>query len=203
NSAYPHPPLFGNPLLSFSMTKACVKTSGTSTTNGASVLFFGFHCSLAILEPSGNGWPLPGMPALYASIMAGLATITLSTSSVRAEETTAQSSYPLKSEKAIPLGDAREYLSCAPTVVPPRNASAAVVIAIVNLFLRFMDGSLLTRQSRKCPRTSWRFETRLMRPGARPSPNARRLLGDRCDEPARCAVMNHTHRVSRLPVRFF
>jgi len=40
----------------------------------------------------------------------------------------------LKSEKAIPLGDAREYLSCAPTVVPPRNASAAVVIAIVNLF---------------------------------------------------------------------
>src|SRR5580704_4182451 len=113
NSAYPHPPLFGKLLLSFSMTKACAKTSGTSTTKGASVLFFGFHWSLAILEPSGKGWPLPGTPALKAAIMAGLATITLSTSSVRAEETTAQSSYPLKSENAIPSGDFSEYLSCA------------------------------------------------------------------------------------------
>ena len=69
------------------------------------MLFFGFHWSFTILEPSGKGWPLPGTPALYALIMVGLATITLSTSSVRAEETTAQSSYPLKSEKAIPLGD--------------------------------------------------------------------------------------------------
>src|SRR5260370_42659708 len=87
------------------MTKAWAKTSGTSTTKGASVLFFGFHWSFAILEPSGKRWPLPGRPALYALIMVGLATITLSTSSVRAEETTAQSSYPLKSENAIPLGD--------------------------------------------------------------------------------------------------
>src|SRR5580658_6635102 len=31
------------------MTKAWVKTSGTSTTKGASVLFFGFHWSFAIL----------------------------------------------------------------------------------------------------------------------------------------------------------
>jgi hypothetical protein len=89
------------------------KTSGTSTTNGASVLFFGFHWSFTILEPTGKGRPLCGTPALYASIMVGLATITLSTSSVRAEETTAQSSYPLKSENAIPLGDFSEYLSCA------------------------------------------------------------------------------------------
>jgi hypothetical protein len=87
------------------MTNACVNTSGTSTTKGASVLFFGFHWSSTILEPSGKGWPLPGTPALYASIMVGLATITLSTSSVRAEETIAQSSYPLKSENAIPSGD--------------------------------------------------------------------------------------------------
>jgi hypothetical protein len=50
---------------------------------------------------------------LYASIIVGLATMTLSTSSVRAEETTAQSSYPLKSESAIPLSDSSEYLSCA------------------------------------------------------------------------------------------
>ncbi len=92
------------------MTKAWVKTSGTSTTKGASVLFFGFHWSFTIMEPSGKGWPLPGTPALYALIIVGLATITLSTSSVRAEETTAQSSYPLKSENAIPLGDFSEYL---------------------------------------------------------------------------------------------
>ncbi len=46
-------------------------------------------------------------------IMVGLATITLSTWSVRAEETIAQSSYPLKSENAIPPGDFSEYLSCA------------------------------------------------------------------------------------------
>jgi len=65
------------------------------------------------VEPSGKGWPLPGMPGLYALIIVGLATITLSTSSVQAEETTAQSSYPLKSENAIPPGDFRKYLSCA------------------------------------------------------------------------------------------
>src|SRR4051812_1483250 len=133
------------------MTKACVKTSGTSTTKGASVLFFGFHWSFTILEPSGKGWPLPGTPVLNASIMIGLATITLRTSSVRAEETTAQSSYPLKSENAIPLGDVSEYLSCASTVVPPRKASTAVAIAIVSLPLCFMDDPFLTRQKLDAP----------------------------------------------------
>ncbi|MGA7631409.1 MAG: hypothetical protein WCB11_11610 [Terriglobales bacterium] len=43
--------------------------------------------------------------------MAGLATITLRISSVRADEAAAQSSYPLKSENAIPPGDVSEYLS--------------------------------------------------------------------------------------------
>src|SRR5262245_29519645 len=109
------------------MTKACVKTSGTSTTKGASVLFFGFHWSFTILEPSGKGWPLAGTPALYASIMVGLATITLSTSSVRAEETTAQSSYPLKSENAIPLGDFSEYLSCAALISPKAASNPAII----------------------------------------------------------------------------
>jgi hypothetical protein len=45
--------------------------------------------------------------------MIGLPTITFNTSSVRAEETTDQSSYPLKSENAIPLGDFNDYFSCA------------------------------------------------------------------------------------------
>jgi len=43
--------------------------------------------------------------------MAGLATMTLSISSCRAEEAADQSSYPRKSEKAIPPGDISEYLS--------------------------------------------------------------------------------------------
>src|SRR6476620_117976 len=112
------------------MTNAWVNTSGTSTTKGASALFFGFHWSFTIFEPSGKGLPLPGMPALYALIIVGLATITLSTSSVRAEETTAQSSYPLKSENAIPLGDFSEYLSCAEMALPPRTASTAAMVTI-------------------------------------------------------------------------
>src|SRR6476620_2918701 len=120
------------------MTKACVKAFGTSTTKGASVLFLKLHWSFAILEPSGKGLPLPGMPALYALIMVGLAAITLSTSSVRAEETTAQSSYPLKSENAIPLGDFSAYLSCAESAVAPMTASTAVAIAIGSLAWRFM-----------------------------------------------------------------
>src|SRR5246127_4468361 len=117
------------------MTKAWLKTSGTSTTKGASVLFFGFHWSFAIMEPSGKGWPLPGPPALYALIMVGLATITLSTSSVRAEETTAQSSYPLKSENAIPLGDFREYLSCAEMAVLPKTTTDTERIPIASMLL--------------------------------------------------------------------
>src|SRR5208282_4041071 len=131
------------------MTKAWVKTPGTSTTKGASVLFLNFHWSFAILEPSGKGWPFPGTPALYALIMVGLATITLSTSLVRAEETTDQSSYPLKSENAIPLGVFSEYLSCAwscaQMTVAPRTASAAVAIAIVSLLLRSMAEPLVKR----------------------------------------------------------
>src|SRR6202453_4520843 len=115
------------------MTKACEKTSGTSTAKGASVLFFGFHWSLTIMEPSGKGWPLPGTPALYAVIILGLATISLSTSSVRAQEATDQSSYPLKSENAIPLGDFSKYLSlswpCAKRTTAPKTASAATAVA--------------------------------------------------------------------------
>src|SRR5689334_3605491 len=91
--------------------KACENVSGTSTTKGASVLFFGFHWSFASFDPCGKAWPLPGMPDFIALMMVGLPRITFSTSSVRAEETTDQSSYPLKSENAIPLGDFSEYLS--------------------------------------------------------------------------------------------
>src|SRR5262249_6661216 len=106
-----------------------------------SVLFLKLHCSFAIFEPSGNACPLAGTPALYASIMIGLATMTLSTSSVRAVDTTAQSSYPLQSEKAIPLRDFREYLSnvfCA-SPAAPSAARTAVVVAIDRMLWRFMD----------------------------------------------------------------
>src|ERR1700722_6810462 len=86
------------------------KVSGTFTEKGASVLFFSFHSIFAILEPSGNGMPLPGTPALWASIITGLATIALSSSSVSLTETTCQSSYPLKSENASPFGTCRVYV---------------------------------------------------------------------------------------------
>src|SRR5271155_2853174 len=68
--------------------------------------------------------------------MAGLATITLSISSCRAEEAADQSSYPLKSENAIPLGDISEYLSfslfwpCAKTAAAPRTPSTATAVAM-------------------------------------------------------------------------
>ena len=62
------------------------------------------------MGPSGEGWPLPDARP-YALIIVGFATITLSISVVRAEETSAQSSYPRKSENAIPPGDTSEYLS--------------------------------------------------------------------------------------------
>src|SRR5580700_874927 len=134
NTAYPHPPLFENLLLSFSITKAWEKTSGTSTAKGASVLFFNFHWSLTIMDPSGKAWPLRGTPALYALIIVGFATITLSISVVRAEETSAQSSYPLKSENAIPLGDTSEYLflswPCAKRAAAPRTPSTATAVAM-------------------------------------------------------------------------
>src|SRR4029453_17266273 len=125
------------------MTKAWVNKSGTSTSKGASVLFFGFHWSFTILEPSGKAWPLPGTPALYALIMVGLAAITLSTSSVRAEETTAQSSYPLKSENAIPLGDFNEYLSSAALAAAGMPRTTEISMAIASLLLRFMGDAFL------------------------------------------------------------
>src|SRR6202044_2224288 len=131
---YPHPPVFGNLLLSFSMTKAGVNTSGTSTANWASVLFFGFPWSFTSMEPLRERLAVDGNAAFCtAVIMAGLPTITLSTSSVRAEETTDQSSYPLKSENAIPLGDFSEYLfllwPCAKRTTAPKTASAATAVA--------------------------------------------------------------------------
>src|SRR4051812_22816514 len=103
------------------MTNACEKTSGTSTTNCVSVLFFCFHCSLAIIEPSRNGCPLPGTPDLYALIILVFATVTLSTPSVRDVDANDQSSYPLKPANLIPLGDPSLYLSSAAPPEPART----------------------------------------------------------------------------------
>src|SRR5207247_5502048 len=106
------------------------------TEKGASVLFFGFHSILAILEPSGKGFPLPGMPDLYAAIIVGFATIALSRSSVWLTATICQSSYPLKSENGRPFGTLTAYLSCAELASTP--ASHSVAIPIVNLLFRLI-----------------------------------------------------------------
>src|SRR5882762_8272744 len=79
--------------------------------------------------------------------MSGLASITLSTSSVRAEETADQSSYPLKSENAIPLGDLSAYFSCAPTTAAPSAVSIAAAVKTESLLLRFMADLLDCRRS--------------------------------------------------------
>ena len=52
--------------------------SGVLTDQGASVIFFCVHSSFAILEPLGKDFPLSGIPALYALIITGLATMALS-----------------------------------------------------------------------------------------------------------------------------
>src|SRR5262249_51889160 len=83
NTAYPHPWPSANRLVSFSMNSTSLRVpvtvSGVLAEKGASVIFFGVHSILAILEPSGKGLPLPGEPSLYALIMTGFATITLIT----------------------------------------------------------------------------------------------------------------------------
>jgi hypothetical protein len=83
-----------------------------------------------------KGFPLAGMPDLYAAIIVGFATIALSRSSVWLTATICQSSYPLKSENGRPLGTSTAYLSCAEIASTP--ASHIVAIPTVNLLLRLI-----------------------------------------------------------------
>src|SRR5579864_5595605 len=129
------------------MRKRSLRWSGTLTSNGASVLFFGTHWIFAIFEPSGNGLPLPGMPNLKASIITGLATITLITSSVLATETTSQPSYPLNSDSERPLGTCTAYLSgfgWAKGMLALHTTSPATTIAIRRGDSLFMAYSLVS-----------------------------------------------------------
>src|SRR5262245_6880522 len=50
--------------------------------------------------------------------------MTLSTSSVRATETTCQSSYPRKSENARPFGTRKLYLSCCAAMATPTTSAS-------------------------------------------------------------------------------
>src|SRR5438552_15825593 len=61
NAAHPHPPLSANLLLSFTMKSTSCRLAGTVAVGNGSI-FFGFQWIFAILEPSGKGLPLPGMP---------------------------------------------------------------------------------------------------------------------------------------------
>src|SRR5215468_4126055 len=121
--------------------------SGVLAEKGASVIFFGVHSILAILEPSGKGLPLPGEPSLYALIMTGFATITLITfwASVRLGPTTCQSSYPRNSENARPPGTFTVYLSWAVKARETETARNANAIRLVRIFFVFMSIILSTR----------------------------------------------------------
>jgi len=104
----PQPPVFGNLLLFFSMTKAWVKTSGTSTANWASVLFFCF-------TGASRSWSLRERLALPERRPCILIIFGLRRS-LEYFVLPAKRRQPvlvaLKSENAIPLGEIREYLSC-------------------------------------------------------------------------------------------
>src|SRR5580658_1593353 len=107
------------------MKSMSCRVSGTSGGPGWSSFFLGTQWILAILAPSGKGLPLPGIPDLYASIIAGFPRIAASLSPLWLREITGQFSYPLNSENARPFGTLRVYLSCAETG-PCDDAGAAV-----------------------------------------------------------------------------
>src|ERR1700677_5154380 len=67
--AYAHPWVFGNFFESFSINESVFSVSGTSTKYGDAGFFFLIHSIFTILEPSGKGSPLSGMPSLYALII--------------------------------------------------------------------------------------------------------------------------------------
>src|ERR1700712_2012664 len=88
-------------------------------------------------EPSGNGLPLPGMPDRYASIIIGLARIIANACSVLLTETDCQSSYPLNSENASPLGTVTVYLSCAAIAMLTTIASSTAMNPKAEKYLLF------------------------------------------------------------------
>src|SRR5438552_4431148 len=81
NAAQPHPPLSANRLLSFTMKSTSCRLAGTVVVVKVSC-FFGFQWIFAILEPSGNGSPVAGMPDWRALIIPGLARVTASSFSL-------------------------------------------------------------------------------------------------------------------------
>src|ERR1700733_13116399 len=91
---------------------------------------FGVQWIFAILAPSGKGLPLPGTPARRASIMTGFPKIAANLPPLSLVEMTGQSSYPLNSENAGPLGICTVYLSCAEMALPPNTASTVAIVTI-------------------------------------------------------------------------
>src|SRR6185295_9323689 len=81
NAAQPHPPLSANLLLSLTMKSTSCRLAGTAVVVKVACIF-GFQWIFAILTPSGNGWPLPGMPDWKALIISGLARVAASSLSL-------------------------------------------------------------------------------------------------------------------------
>src|SRR5262249_20905197 len=143
NAPHPHPPLSAKRLLSFTMKSTSCKLPGTVALGNVSICL-GFQWTFAILAPSGNGLPLPGMPDWYALIITGLARIAAITLSLWLMETVCQLSYPLNSENASPFGTRTLYLappvSCAvaaltPTTASPETASNTTMLTTTRMLL--------------------------------------------------------------------
>src|SRR5208282_4970782 len=83
-------------------------------------------------------------PFLYASIITGLATISLMTfvESVKLGATTCQSSYPLNSENASPFGTFSVYLSCAARASATRTERNTPTNRVTRIVLPFMRNLL-------------------------------------------------------------
>ena len=111
-----------------------VQRSGTVAAGNVSS-FFGFQCTLAILEPSGNGLPFPETPDRYVAIITGLARIAAISSPFWPTEPVCQESYPRNSEKARPPGTATLYLSVAETATPAAARTAMVNPASIRVFV--------------------------------------------------------------------
>src|SRR6185437_12654193 len=110
---------------------------------GRSGFTFAFQWIFAILEPSGKGLPLPGMPDLKALMITGFPTITAIVPARWLAAITSQFSYPRKSENARPPGTRRVYLSwLAAEIATPKTMAITITMPVlISLPLLFISAA--------------------------------------------------------------